>query len=213
MIYLSQIRDFQTIEHTARSKTKMVSSVANALHKGVGRWSGLRHFLSEQSFSYRPCTKIRRIEPLSNHPFPTTSLRMASSKAQQPAKKPIPVKVATPPPKPGKFISIPQSRNPAYTPFAQALALRPSPTLLYQVHSQTNFTVGCYVVGGLLIVVSVINFYNEYLHPLERTWAYIPPMMAGVCLVMLGIGLWVLRRVRQFGKKPPLLLDQKTDEQ
>lgn len=181
-----------------------MSSIANALHKGVGRWSGLRHFLSEQSFPYRPCTKIRRIEPRPNRIFPTTSLRMASSKAQQPAKKPIPVKAATPP-KPGKFISIPRSGNPAHTPFAQSLALRPSPTLLYQVHSQTNFTVGCYIVGGLLISMSVINFYNEYLHPLERTWVYIPIMMAGVCVAVLLLGLWVLRRVRQFGTPPPLL--------
>lgn len=182
----------------------MMPNAAAALQKGVGRWSGLRQFLSEQSIPYHPCTKTRRIGPCTNRIFSKTSMRMASSKAQQPPKNrsllSTPAKPTTPP-KPGKFVSIP--RNPAYTPYAQSLALRPSPTLLYQVHSQTTFTVGCYVVGGLLIVMSVINFYNEYLHPLERTWAYIPTMMAGVCLAVLVLGLWVIRRVRRF--ETPLL--------
>lgn len=179
---------------------------AAGLQKGVQRWSGLRHFLSEQFISYHGCTRIRRIDPSKNCIFSKAGLRTASSKAQQPPKsRSLPSTSSKPsaPPQAGKFVSIP--RNPALRPFAQSLALRPSPTLLYQVHSQTNFTVGCYLVGGILVIVSVINFYNEYLHPLERTWAFIPTMMAGVCLVMLCLGLWVIRRVRHFKKPlPPL---------
>ena len=175
----------------------MIPNVAAGLQKGVGQWSGLLRFFSAQSNLYHPCTKVRHNDPCKYRILNKTSLRTASSKPQQPLKsRPLP---STSPKssnttKPGKFVSIP--RNPAYRPFAQSLALRPSPTLLYQVHSQTNFTVGCYVVGGILIIVSVINFYNEYLHPLERTWAYIPTMMAGLCLAMLCLGLWVIRRVR-----------------
>lgn len=184
-----------------------MSSAAAGLQKGVGRWSGLLHFLSEQTNPYHACTKIRHIDPykyrISNKP----SLRSASSKAQKPQKsRSLPSTPAkhTTLPKPGKFVSIP--RSPAYRPFAQSLAIRQSPTLLYQVHSQTNFTVGCYIVGGILVVVSVVNFYNEYLHPLERTWAYVPTMMAGVSLVALCLALLLIRRVRRF-RPAPLLKD------
>lgn len=177
----------------------MISNAAAGLRKGVGRWSSLRHFLSEQLIPHHVCKKTQLIDPYANRIFSKACLRNASSKAQQPLKgrslPPTPAKPSMPP-KPGKFVSIP--RNPGYHPFAQSLALRPSPTLLYQVHSQTNFTVGCYILGGILVVVAVINFYNEYLHPLERTWAYIPTMMGCICLVMILLGLLVIRRVRLF---------------
>lgn len=173
-------------------------NAAAGLQKGVGRWSGLLHFFSEQTNPFHACTKIQRIDPCKHRFSNKPSLRTASSKAQQPLKsRSLPSTPAKqlPLPKPGKFVSIP--RDPAYRPFAKSLALRQSPTLLYQVHSQTTFTVGCYIVGAILVAVSVINFYNEYLHPLERTWAYIPTLMAGVCLVMLCLGLWLIRRVRR----------------
>ena len=182
----------------------MPNAATAGLQKGVRRWSSLRHFISEQSIPLHARTQIRCNGPCTNSIFSNTSSRMASSKARPPPKSrslpSTPAKTSTPP-RPGTYVSIP--RNPAYRPFAQSLALRPSPTLLYQVHSQTNFTVGCYIVGGILIVVSVINFYNEYLHPLERTWAYIPTMMAGLCLAMLVLGLWLIRRVRRL--RPPFL--------
>ena len=174
-------------------------NVAAGLQNGVRRWSGLLHFLSEQTTRYHVCKIFRRIDPCKYHTSNKSSLRMASSKVQQPQKSRLlpstPAKQSTLP-KPGKYVSIP--RNPAYRPFAQSLAMRQSPTLLYQVHPQTNFTVGCYVVGGLLVTVAVINFYTEYLYPLEPTWAYIPTLMAGICLVILCLGLFLIRRVRRF---------------
>lgn len=175
-------------------------NAAAGLQKGIRGWSGLRLFLSEQSVQFHVCTKPWRFDPCTNGILSKTGLRAASSKAQKPLKsRSLPSRPAKPStsPKPGKFLSIPL--NPAYRPFAQSLALRPSPTLLYQVHSQTNFTVGCYIVGGILVIISVINFYNESLHPLERTWHYIPTMMAGLCLAMLVLGLWLIRRVCPFG--------------
>lgn len=174
-------------------------NAAAGLQRGVRRWSGLLHFLSEQTIPYHACKIFRRMDPCKYHISNKFSLRRASSKAQQPQKsRSLPSTPAKQPtlPKPGKYVSIP--RHPAYRPFAQSLAMRQSPTLLYQVYPQTNFTVGCYIVGGVLVFVSVINFYNEYLHPLERTWAYIPTMMAGICLAMLCLGLFLIRRVRQF---------------
>ncbi len=186
-----------------------MANAASALPKGVGRWSGLRSFLSQQSFSYSQRTKTQRTQHCLNRNFSLTSLRLASPKTQRsPNKKSLPALPAKPakpenPPKSGKLGLLPRARNPsAYTPFAQSLALRPSPTLLYQVHSQTSFTVGCYVVGGVLVALAVINFYNEYLHPFERTWAYLPTMMAGVCLAVLILGLWVIRRVCSFENHP-----------
>lgn len=179
-------------------------NAATALHKGVVRWSGLRQFLSEQSSPYRKFTKAQRIDTRSNRTFSTTSLRTASQKAQQPWKNHKPQSIPAKPAKPLKPLSVSRFRNPsAYTPFAQSIALRRSPTLLYQVHSQTSFTVGCYLVGGVLVAMSVVNYYNEYLHPLDRTWAYIPTLMACVCLAILLLGTWVIRRVRLFKPHPP----------
>lgn len=174
-----------------------MSNAAAALYKSVGQWSGLRQFLAQQSFPIHFCTKTQRVPSRPYRFFSTTSLRFASPKVQPSPKNRSRVPSATrtiTPPKPGKFVSVP--RNPSYTPFAQSLANRPSPTLLYQVHSQTNFTVGCYIVGTAIVVMAVFNFYTEYLHPLDRTYAWVPVIMAAFCLAMLALGLWVIRRVR-----------------
>ena len=57
----------------------------------------------------------------------------------------------------------------AYQTVGQSLALRPSPTLLYQSPSYSMFFIGYYLLGGFCLVYAVINFRMHYLNPVPGT--------------------------------------------
>ena len=57
----------------------------------------------------------------------------------------------------------------AYQTVGQSLALRPSPTLLYQSPSYSMFFIGYYLFGGFCLVYAVINFRMHYLNPVPGT--------------------------------------------
>lgn len=87
------------------------------------------------------------------------------------------------------------SNLPAYESFAQHLASRQSPTILYQSDSHTWFIVSCYLVGGFCIAWAGINFWNQYLYPLEGTPPSLSRMIGVICIGMLALGCWFIVRV------------------
>lgn len=82
-----------------------------------------------------------------------------------------------------------------YTSFVDTLAIRQSPTLLFQSSSHIGYLVGCYVLGGFCFAYSVINFNTFYLHPPEGVWRPIPIFIGSLCAFMVGVGIFFIRRV------------------
>ena len=68
----------------------------------------------------------------------------------------------------------------AYQTVGQSLALRPSPTLLYQSPSYSTFFIGNYLFGGFCLVYAIINFRMHYLNPVPGTpeWVRRPELFA-----------------------------------
>lgn len=89
----------------------------------------------------------------------------------------------------------------AYSSYADSLARRPAPTLLYRSLPMRSFTIGTYVVGfaaGLWGVHhgDLVFTHTQGMSPLIWT-AY-----GGLCLFMFSIALWQFQRVRHI----PLLI-------
>lgn len=84
---------------------------------------------------------------------------------------------------------------PTYTSYVDNIALRKSPTLLFQSSSHIGYLVGCYTLGGLCFAYSVINFNNYYLHPPDGVWAPVPIFLGGLAVFMIGVGVFFCRRV------------------
>lgn len=105
-------------------------------------------------------------------------------------------KTSNSPSKPAQVVlsAIPPKTQ-AYTSFGDTLALRPSPTLLFQSSSHIGYLVGCYVLGGLCFGYSAINFNTFYLHPPEDVWKPIPIFICGLCAFMVGVGIFFFYRV------------------
>lgn len=90
------------------------------------------------------------------------------------------------------------SRKPAaYEPLTDKLALRTSPTLLYQASSYTHYLFGCYVVGGGLLAAAWFNYGTQfYVRP-----GGVPPWVpyftsTGSLLIACG-GFWMILKVRR----------------
>ncbi|KAI9823901.1 MAG: hypothetical protein M1832_002219 [Thelocarpon impressellum] len=71
-----------------------------------------------------------------------------------------------------------------YRSFAEKLALKPSPTLLYQAPSHTLYVVGSYAFGLFCLSYAGFNFYAHYLHPPPGLSPWIPVAFGGVCFAM-----------------------------
>ncbi len=79
-----------------------------------------------------------------------------------------------------------------YRSFAETMALRPSPTLLYQAPSHTVYIVGSYVIGGFCLAYAGFNFYSHYLLPPEGLAPWVPIAFGGVCVFMTCFGTWLI---------------------
>jgi hypothetical protein len=77
-----------------------------------------------------------------------------------------------------------------YESFSDSLARRASPTLLYQAPSPHLHIAGCYVLSTACFAYGGFNFYNTYLHPPEYIASWIPVTVGGVCIAMVGFGIW-----------------------
>ena len=93
----------------------------------------------------------------------------------------------------------------SYKSYADTLALRSSPTLLYQAPSPTSYIAGCFLLGGFCFTWAAINFYSQYLYPADGTPAWVPVFVGGVCVAMTCFGTWTILGVRHaaFSKSHP----------
>ena len=121
-----------------------------------------------------------------------------SNRAQSSAKK----RAVTPQtlhranPKPSQAL-IAGSRKPAaYEPLTDKLALRASPTLLYQASSYTYYFFGCYAVGGGLLAAAWFNFRTQFYVQPGGVPQWVPAFTSVGSLMIACGGVWMLLRVR-----------------
>ena len=82
-----------------------------------------------------------------------------------------------------------------YESFAESIASRSSPTLLYEAPSPVLFVATCYILGAGCLTYAGFNFYSVYLHPPDQMGFYLPVMVGGVCVFMAFAGVWVISGV------------------
>lgn len=99
-------------------------------------------------------------------------------------------------PKPSQTL-IAGSRKPAaYEPLTEKLALRASPTLLYQASSYTDYLFGCYAVGGGLLAAAWFNFRIQFYVRPGGVPQWVPLATSLSSLMIACGGFWMLLRVR-----------------
>lgn len=162
------------------------------------RRSLLRSALSSQPLLRNSC--LRAVLPHQSCPFATSFPRSAPKKARSALKNPkIPATAVSKPvarPASSPATSVQESKIlQTYRSFAEKLAGRQSPTLLYQASSHKGFTMGSYALGAFCWAYAGINFFNEYLHPPAGVMSWIPIMFGTLCVIMTGFGTWFIRRV------------------
>lgn len=122
--------------------------------------------------------------------FSTSCARSAGKKKLRPSSKNPSVTSKPVPTLPQVTVKVP-----SYRPFAETLALRQSPTLLFQASSHLSYTIGYYGLGVFCFAWAGINFYTQYLYPPEGIGATIPVVIGGVCIFMVFVGVYFIRRV------------------
>ena len=101
-------------------------------------------------------------------------------------------------PKPSQTL-ISGSRKPAaYEPLAEKLALRASPTLLYQASSYTDYLFGCYVTGGSLLAVAWLNFQTQFYVQPGGVPSWVPAFTSFGSFMIACTGFWMFLKVRMF---------------
>ncbi|KAF6240427.1 hypothetical protein HO173_001095 [Letharia columbiana] len=114
----------------------------------------------------------------------------AQSLAQRRAGIPQSPKRATPKP---SQTPISGSRKPAaYEPLNKKLALRTSPTLLYQASSYGHYLFGCYAIGGGLLAAAWFNFRTQFYVQPGGVPQWVPVFTSvGSFMIACG-GFWML---------------------
>lgn len=125
-------------------------------------------------------------------------LQLATKKAAKvrpPSKPPMTHKHSS---KAANIVISSPPRGPAahYRSFADTLALRSSPTLLYQSPSIVVFTVASYAFGGFCLAYGGWNFYTTYLNAPEGLSKWVSLGMGAVCVAMSCFGTWMILGVR-----------------
>lgn len=110
-------------------------------------------------------------------------------------RKPQTPKRATPTP---SHTLIAGSRKPAaYKPLTETLALRSSPTLLYQASSYTYYLFACYAAGGGLLAAAWFNFQTQFYVQPGGVPQWVPRFTSiGSFMIACG-GFWMFLRVRR----------------
>ena len=92
--------------------------------------------------------------------------------------------------------TLPTPRKPAeYESLSEKLALRTSPTLLYQASSYNHYIVACYMVGGFLISVGALNAQTPSFARPGDLPAYVPVFAAVGSFAIACIGFWMCLKV------------------
>ena len=84
----------------------------------------------------------------------------------------------------------------SYKSFAQTMAERTSPVLLYQAPPASMYILGCYTLGGMSLLFASVNFYFHYLYPVDGTPTWIPIFIGSVCVPVAIFGGLMVFRVR-----------------
>lgn len=153
-------------------------------------WSKIQRSGLEKSRLQPFFRLIKSIEANPRCSFVTSSSRMLAKKARPSSKSPKPS------PQPSKIVfpAAPQ-HNPSYGTFADLLATRKSPTLLFEASSRLWYTISCYTLGGFCLSYAGINFYWQYLYPPEGIWKPTPILMGVICGFMLLSGVLFISKV------------------
>ncbi|KAI9849598.1 MAG: hypothetical protein M1837_002723 [Sclerophora amabilis] len=85
-----------------------------------------------------------------------------------------------------------QAPPPQTQTFAEVLASRSSPTLLYHAPQHTAYILGSYTFGGFCISYAGVNLYTHYLFPPEDLPVWVPIAFGGVCFFMACFGTWLI---------------------
>lgn len=94
------------------------------------------------------------------------------------------------------------TRKPAaYEPLTNKLALRTTPTLLYQASSYTNYLFGCYMVGGGFLAAAWLNFQTQFYVQPGGLPPWVPGFISiGSFMIACG-GFWMLLKVRRIASQ------------
>lgn len=149
-------------------------------------WPSFRS--SHQPISAQPLllNHFKKASPYLRHSFLITSRRHASRVPQ-----------ISPKPRPSKTPARP-SRGPAgttYKPFAQTLAERSNPTLLYQAASHGTYIVGCYALGIALSGWALYAVYQIHQHPSITFAVFLKVIYYGACVFAVGLSGILVTRV------------------
>lgn len=105
---------------------------------------------------------------------------------------------ATPKPSQTPF----RSRKPAaYEPLADKLAIRASPTLLYQASSYTDYLFACYAVGGSLLAVALFNFRTQFYVRPGGVPGWVPVSTSFGSILIACVGFWMILKVRRIARQ------------
>ena len=90
------------------------------------------------------------------------------------------------------------SRKPAaYKPLTNKLALRSSPTLLYQASSYTYYLFACYAAGGGLLAAAWFNFQTQFYVQPGGVPQWVPRFTSIGSFMIACAGFWMFFRVRR----------------
>ncbi|KAI9798099.1 MAG: hypothetical protein M1833_004996 [Piccolia ochrophora] len=146
---------------------------------------------------YGPIGTFCRHPGISPHALPK---RLGSRKAftRPPSKstspQSSPTKPSTLPKGPSALLKPTASttRTAIYRTFADTLALRQSPTLLYQAPPHAGYIIGSYTSGLFCITYAGYNFIAHYLQPPVDLPGWVPIAFGFVCFFMTCMGTWLL---------------------
>lgn len=125
-------------------------------------------------------------------------VQLASRKAPKARSPQKPSERQSPPSNPKILLKSAPLQGPAvqYRSFADNLALRSSPTLLYQSPAHVAFTVASYAFGGFCLVWAGWNFWSTYLYAPEGLSQWVSVGMGAVCFAMTCFGTWIILGVK-----------------
>ena len=119
----------------------------------------------------------------------------AQSLAQGKARTPQVPKRATP--KTSQTLISKSPKPAAYEALSEKLALRPSPTLLYQAPSYTHYLFGCYAVGGGLLAAAFFNYQTQFYVQPGGVPRWVPLFTSVGSFMMACLGFWMFSKVRR----------------
>lgn len=102
-------------------------------------------------------------------------------------------------PRPSQIPS--RSRKPAaYEPFTDKLAIRASPTLLYQASSYIDYLFACYAVGGSLFAAALFNFRTQFYVRPGVVPRWVPVFTSFGSILIACAGCWMILKVRRIAR-------------